>query len=88
MTGGRDIVTSEKPVMVYHIDWSPDGKYVAYTRGPAVKRLGLHPAVVGSKAEGWDIWIADPSKTNCCVQITSDGKSNKEPDWIFVEATK
>ena len=26
-------------------DWSPDGKYVAYSRGPAKKRLGLIPEI-------------------------------------------
>ncbi len=30
--------------------------------------------IVGGKAEEWDIWIADPSKTNSCVLITSNGK--------------
>ena len=82
VTGAHDVVTSEKPMMIYHIDWSPDGKYVTYSRGPAVKRLGLHPAIVGGKADGWNICVADPSKTNRCVEITSDGKCNKEPDWV------
>ena len=81
----RDVVTSSKPMKVYHIDWSPDGKYVTYSRGPAKKRLGLIPEIVGVRAEGWDIWVADPAGTNRSMQITTDGNCNKEPDWVFVE---
>jgi len=81
----RDVVTSAKPMKVYHVDWSPDGKYVAYSRGPAKKRLGLVSEIVGVKAEGWNIWVADPGTPNRAVQITTDGNCNKEPDWVFVE---
>jgi Tol biopolymer transport system component len=88
VVNARDVLTSEKPMKIYHIDWSPDGKYVTYSRGPAVKRLGLIPEIVGAKAEGWNICVADPSKTNRSVEITTDGKCNKEPDWIPVEKTK
>ncbi|NQU20299.1 MAG: PD40 domain-containing protein [Candidatus Nealsonbacteria bacterium] len=80
----RDVVTSEKPMKVYHVDWSPDGKYIAYSRGPAEKRLGLVSEIVGVKAEGWNIWVADPATPNRAVQITTDGKCNKEPDWVYV----
>jgi len=84
----REVLTSEKPTKIYHIDWSPDGKYVTYSRGPAVKRLGLIPEIVGAKAEGWNICVADPGQTNRYVEITTDGKCNKEPDWVPVEKTK
>ena len=77
----RDVVTSEKPIKVYHIDWPPDGKYVAFTRGPATKSLGNAPEGVGVRAEGWNICVADVTRTNRWLAITSDGKSNKEPDW-------
>ena len=83
VTGAHDILTSEKPMKIYHIDWSPDGRYVTYSRGPAKKRLGLIPEIVGAKAEGWNICAADASKTNRWIEITSDGKCNKEPDWVF-----
>jgi Tol biopolymer transport system component len=78
----RDVVTSSKPVAIYHMDWSPDGKYVAFTRGPIKKRLGPHPAIIGVQAEGWGICVADVSRQDCWVAITTDGKSNKEPDWV------
>ena len=82
VVGGRDVVTSEKPIKVYHIDWPPDGNYVAFTRGPTKKRLGGAPEGVGVKAEGWNICVADLRATNRFVEITTDGNSNKEPDWV------
>ncbi len=85
VTNQRDIVTSSKPTKVYHVDWSPDGKYVAFSRGPATKRLGQAPENVGTRAEGWNICIADATTTNRWVAITTDGNCNKEPDWVFVE---
>lgn len=81
----HDVVTSAQPMKVYHIDWSPDGQYVTYSRGPAKKRLGLIPEIVGVRAEGWDIYVADPAATNRSIQITHDGNCNKEPDWVPVK---
>jgi hypothetical protein len=78
----RDVVTSEKPMKVYHVDWSPCGKYLAFSRGPDQKMLGTIPEVVGAKAKGWDIGVADARETNRWMPITTDGKCNKEPDWI------
>ncbi|MHB8969911.1 MAG: TolB family protein [Pirellulaceae bacterium] len=78
----REVVTSEKLMKVYHVDWSPCGKYVAFSRGPDQKFLGLIPEVVGVKAPGWNIGVADVSQTNRWMSVTTDGKSNKEPDWI------
>ena len=88
VTNARDVLTSKKPMKIYHIDWSPNGKYVTYSRGPAVKRLGLIPEIVGAKAEGWDIYVGDPSKTNRYIRLTTDGRCNKEPDWVPVEKKK
>ena len=84
VTGGRDVVTSEKPIKVYHIDWPPDGKFVAFTRGPATERLGQAPEGVGVRAEGWNICVADCTQTNRYLAITTDGNCNKEPDWVPV----
>jgi TolB protein len=88
VTNQRDVVTSSKPTKVYHIDWSPDGKYVAFSRGPFEKRLGRAPENVGTPAEGWNICVADATATNRWLAITTDGHSNKEPDWVFVEQKK
>jgi Tol biopolymer transport system component len=88
VTNQRDVVKSEKPagkgqqhMELYHVDWSPDGKYVAFSRGPKAKRLGPAPEMVGVVAEGWNLCVADASATNRWVALTSDGKANKEPDW-------
>jgi Tol biopolymer transport system component len=78
----RDVVRSEKPLEAYHVDWSPDGKYVAFSRGPKQKRLGLAPEMIGVQADGWNIWVADAAATNRWMQITTDGMSNKEPEWF------
>jgi Tol biopolymer transport system component len=85
VTHPRKVATSENPIHIYHIDWSPDSRYVAFSRGPTKKAsLGMAPEVVGIQAEGWNICVADAAKTNRWVAITSDGKSNKEPDWFPV----
>ncbi len=84
IVGIRDVVTSAKPTKVYHIDWSPCGKYVTYSRGPAAKRMGRIPEIVGVQAAGWDIFVADANALDRCLQLTSDGKCNKEPDWVPV----
>jgi len=78
----RDVVKSRKPMETYHVDWSPDGKYLAFSRGPTHKHLGPAPEMVGVEAEGWNICVADAAATNRWVAITTDGQSNKEPDWM------
>lgn len=90
VTAARDVVTSDKStkMKIYHIDWSPDGKYVSYSRGPATKRLGQIPELVGVRADGWDVYVADPAGTNRTWRITADGRCNKEPDWVTVEGQR
>jgi Tol biopolymer transport system component len=78
----RDAIRSPKPIETYHVDWSPDGKYLAFSRGPKRKHLGPAPEMVGAGADDWNICVADASATNRWVAITTDGKSNKEPDWV------
>jgi Tol biopolymer transport system component len=79
---GHDILISPEPMKIQHIDWSPDGRHVAFSRGPFNKKgLGMAPSLVGVPAPGWNICVADPSTTNRWVAITTDGNSNKEPDW-------
>ena len=88
VTNARDVVTSSKPMEVYHVDWSPDGKYLAFSRGTSRKRLGLAPEAVGARAEGWNICVADAAATNRWVAITTDGNCNKEPDWVLIRKQK
>ena len=80
----RNVVTSAKPMKVYHADWGPGGRYLAFSRGPKAGRLGHAPEIVGIPAKGWDIFVADATRLNHYVQITTDGKCNKEPDWVPV----
>jgi TolB protein len=87
-TNVRNIVESKDPMETYHVDWSPDGKYVAFSYGPKHqgKNLkGLLPEFPGVEAPGWNTTVADVSKKNTFVQVTNDGKSCKEPDWMFVK---
>ena len=90
-SGGEEranVVESKDPIETYHVDWSPDGKYVAFSYGPKTKGKslkGLLPEFPGVEAPGWNCTIADVSKKNAYVQITMDGKSWKEPDWMFVK---
>ena len=80
----RTVVESAQPMEVYHVDWSPDGKYVAFSRGASSKRLGFSCPMIGVRADGWNICVADAAATNRYVAITHDGKSHKEPDWVPV----
>ncbi len=86
LTNRREVATSVKPEMIYHADWSPDGRYVAFTTGPTRKKLGSGCAVVGVKAPGWNVGVADASGKDRKVIITRDGAGNKEPDWVPVPA--
>ncbi|MCD6508720.1 PD40 domain-containing protein [Candidatus Poribacteria bacterium] len=81
VTNRRGLIKSSKPMKIYHIDWSPDGRYVAFSRGPMRKTLKFAPEMVGIKAEGWNICVADARRENRWVAITTDGRCNKEPDW-------
>jgi len=84
----KKVVVSKEPVMTYHMDWSPEGRYIAFTRGPKSPKkmlVGATRETPGVEAPGWDLCVADPNGDNRWVQITSDGLSNKEPDWVFVK---
>ena len=83
-THRRTVVKSAEPMKVYHADWSPDGKRIVFSRGPEIKNLGHAPEMIGIKAKGWDICVADAGATNVWAAITTDGNSNKEPDWAPV----
>ena len=81
VANARDVATSPEPMKIYHTDWSPDGKYIVFSRGPAHKKLGFAPEMIGIQAEGWNICVGDAASKNLWTTITTDGKCNKEPDW-------
>jgi TolB protein len=81
----HNVVESKNPIETYHVSWSPDGKYLAFTRGPksAIKSLkGLLPEFPGVDAPGWNICVADVAAKDRWVALTTDGKSNKQPTWL------
>jgi dipeptidyl aminopeptidase/acylaminoacyl peptidase len=78
----RVLFTSTKPMMIYHMEWSPDGRYIAFSRGPGTQHLGRHPAIIGVRAAGWNLCVADASATDRWVAITTGDGCNKEPDWV------
>lgn len=87
-TNVRDVVASIYPIETYHITWSPDMKYLTFTRGPKLKGRnlrGLLPEFPGVEAPGWNVCVADWTKKNRWVAITSDGKSCKQPNWVMVK---
>ncbi len=88
VTNRRNVVESQPPMKIYHIDWSPDGRYVTFSRGPKKETMGFAPEMIGIKANGWNICIADAMASNNWAQITSDGNSNKEPDWFITKKRK
>jgi WD40 repeat protein len=84
----RPFLTRKEPLMTYHVEWSPDGKYIAFSLGPQRpgKNLkGLFAQVPGVEAPGWNTCVVDASKPDRWVELTRDGKSNKEPDWVPVK---
>jgi Tol biopolymer transport system component len=86
-TNIHNAVESADPIETYHIVWSPDGKYIVFTRGPKDKRPrlgGLLPEFPGVEARGWNVCVADAEKLNRWVAITHDGMSNKQPGWVMV----
>jgi len=76
------VASSPEPMAIYHVDWSPDGKYLAFSCGPHQKRLGPAPEIIGSDASGWNICVGPASGASGFVVLTQDGHSNKEPDWV------
>lgn len=86
-----DVVESKDPIETYHVTWSPDMKYLTFTKGPRFKGKslrGLLPEFPGVEAPGWNVCVADATKKNRWVAITTDGKSNKQPCWVVVAAPR
>jgi Tol biopolymer transport system component len=87
-TNIHNVVESKDPIETYHITWSPDMKYITFTRGPKFMGKGLKgllPEFPGVEAPGWNVCVADTSQKNRWVALTTDGKSCKQPSWVFVK---
>ncbi|MCD6303413.1 MAG: PD40 domain-containing protein [Planctomycetes bacterium] len=90
----------DKSNKIYHVDWSPDGKWVSISRGPKsggdISKPGTFRGaaeIVGVYAAHWNIFIVrvrkgavvnllQPSKDTEWLEVTHDGNSYKESDWI------
>jgi dipeptidyl aminopeptidase/acylaminoacyl peptidase len=87
-TGIHNVVESKDPIETYQITWSPDMKYLAFTRGPKFKTKSLRgfvPENPGIAAPGWNVCVADATQKNRWVAITHDGKSCKQPNWVVIK---
>jgi Tol biopolymer transport system component len=87
----HNVVESKDPIETYHITWSPDMKYITFTRGPKFKGKslkGILPEFPGVEAPDWNVCVADASQKDRWVAITSDGKSCKQPSWVVVKERK
>lgn len=86
-----DVVESKDPIETYHVTWSPDMKYLTFTKGPRFKGKnlkGLLPEFPGVEAPGWNVCVADATKKNRWVALTTNGRSNKQPCWVVVAAPR
>lgn len=84
-SGIYNLVQSKDPMKTYHADWSPDGRYIAFSYGDKLEGKTKNiPELPGVEAPGWNICVADTMQSNRWVVITVDGASCKEPDWVYI----
>ena len=95
--GDKILQVFDEKNKVYHIDWSPDGKFVSCSCGPNGKGDISQPKtyasaseIVGVYAKGWNIYVVpanagavhlDQPDPNA-LALTTDGESHKESDWF------
>ena len=78
----------DKKLKIYHVDWSPDGRFLSLSRGPDGKgdltKTGTHEAaceIVGVHAKGWNLIAVSAERTK-------DLDLNKASPLDFVELTR
>ena len=85
---------------IYHVDWSPDSRFLSFSRGPASKGDPNKPGsfqaaceIVGVHAPGWNICAVPADRDGILdlndpatdsFMLTTNGLSNKEPAWFRV----
>lgn len=93
MTGGWPVATdwrwvvtapmNQKPKWeIYHPDWSPDDRFIAFAKGQMGSLMKPARFMPRIPAPTWNICVCDPNNPGPYVQITDDGQSNKEPDFL------
>ncbi len=75
VTNVHDIVRCARQYKVYHVDISPDSKYIVFCYGSF-----SGGQQVGGMAQDWDLCVSDLDGN--WVQITDEDLHNKEPDWV------
>lgn len=95
--GPRRLQIFDEKNKIYHVDWSPDGKFLSLSRGPDgegdITQPHTHTAaceIVGVYAKGWNLYAvpSDPGAIHldkpdaAALELTTDGNSNKESDWF------
>ena len=85
VTNQRAVVKDEQHV--YHSEWSPDGRFIVFSRGPGGRVKADGPGTsrglaefVGVRAK-WDLWVVR-ANGGAPVRLTDDGAANKEADWL------
>jgi len=73
--GLRDLRIQDKKNKIYHIAWSPDGKFVSFSRGPDgegdLTKVGTFQAaceIIGVYAKDWNLYAA-PADYNGILKI-------------------
>ncbi len=97
--GPRRVRVLDAKNKIYHVDWSPDGKFLGFSRGPDGEGDSSKPGtftaaceIVGVHANGWNLCAVPADKDAVIdlanatgdnfVPLTTNGESNKEPDWF------
>lgn len=89
----------DKTNEIYHVDWSPDSRFLSLSRGPASKGDPNKPGtfmaaceIVGVFAPGWNLCAVSADKngtvdlnspTGDFTMLTTNGLSNKESAWFW-----
>src|SRR5262249_52272531 len=87
----------DKTNEIYHVDWSPDSRFLSFSRGPASKGDPNKPGtfmaaceIVGVYAPGWNLCAVSAEKDGTIdlngpaaefSLLTTNGFSNKESAW-------
>jgi len=78
VTDHKVVVVCDREHWVYHADWSPYSNYFAFSYA----KYGNDG--IGQLAPGCNICICD-LRTGKWTKVTTDGKHNKQPDWVPVQ---
>jgi hypothetical protein len=80
--GPRQLDIKDAKLKIYHIDWSPDGRFVAFSRGPLsegdLSKTGTFQSaceIVGVYAAGWNICVAPVDRTGA-LDLKSAGAAD------------